>query len=64
MTKVYCGKCKFLENQYTIATFWCIHPSIRKEVIIRDWFSETTSESKGDPKKMNANNDCQYYEEA
>jgi len=61
MKRVYCSKCKYLKMDAIDPE--CTYPGASSWSVDRDWYTETQTETFGDPRLINENNDCQYYEE-
>ena len=64
MIRVYCKECKHLDTEHLpLSEYACLHPAVVKVVVTNNWFSGTTARLGGDPKELNKNNDCQYFQE-
>lgn len=65
MIRVYCKECKYLDvgHNRTSDAYACSHPSTVMVVVTNDWFEGTTATLSGDPKELNKDNNCQYYED-
>jgi len=61
--KVYCKQCKYLVTDYVSSIRKCAQPDVVGKKTIDSWYERVTIETYGDPRKLNAANDCSLFYE-